>query len=209
MGGTYRAFVTAAAISALMTACEGGGGGSSVKTEKANAPVKSVAATSSKSVVLDDFESGTKSANWKDMSGGDDIKCEMEIVGDAKNGKHAAKFSFAGTKGDEKWVDIHYETPWPEKGVAVSFWAKAAKPCKVQVKIEEGLKHQEYAGYIVEANLTTEWKEYTFKLNSFKWLWGHSKQKEHPEAGKIRGVGFGDGDLPATFYLDDFKIICE
>lgn len=160
--------------------------------------------------VVDDFE-GPHLKKWRKADSGK-TKSVVEFSDDAKVGKKSMKVAFIGEKKEGSWTDLYYDIGtenWPKGGDTLTFWAKAAKECKMRVKIDQGESHEVMEMYMSdELAVGKEWTKISLPVSKItNYLWGHLQ----PPSGKVvpenvYGIGFMEVDFPVEFLIDQLQI---
>jgi hypothetical protein len=155
-------------------------------------------------VMIEDFESGR--ARWRDAGSGWK-KTSVEIVDGGVGGRRAARITFEGSGTGEAWTDLTWPVErWPDRATAVSFWARAPKSCKVQIKMQLGPGHDDLEMWAKTVEVGTGWRAYVVPVAEFtEFIWGH-KRGSRVEPARIVGIGFVEVDFPVVFEVDRIGI---
>jgi len=168
-----------------------------------------------RSIVVDDFESGI-GPDWKRLDSGS-ILSDIRSSESAKVGAKAARVEFSGSRSAGSWTDLHRACRWPtDEGVdTVCFWARSDRPARVQVKINQGLRHDDLEMYGKTVELASEWRRYRVPLSEFRELiFSHPAMDGGSASGgidpkQVLGIGFvepADAVLPLVFFVDRIEL---
>lgn len=162
--------------------------------------------------VITDFENGAD--EWDASMSNVRKKPTVEIVDDAKVGKHSGKITFRASPPDRKEIDWTLLfcpiEKWPSGGDCVAFWIKSTSDkTMLRVKLSEmSGNHNDYEGYKRDIEAGTEWQHLVLPLKSFEYLWGHAK--DHIlESEKISNISFAQSDVTKdlVIFVDQIEIV--
>lgn len=163
-------------------------------------------------VVIDNFEADTSAKLWSSFLDSGTLHSSITTTDSTSRvGKKAAKITFTGTRSKNSWTNLYCKTIIPDQATKVSFWAKAGKECKVQVKLNQGTNHENMEMYGKTISIGTGWKKYAIGIDEFsEFIFSHLKMEGKDSPGKVNkkqvfGVGFAEVDLPVTFFIDQLQ----
>jgi serine/threonine protein kinase len=170
-----------------------------------------------KAALIDDFErEELKDSGWRKSD-----PANFELSDEAVAGRRGLRLNFGRhdrNPGEGAWPRVFKEFPEgsiPSETVAVTFWARVARPdvnSTVWVEVRTG-SGPGAASYALEIAVTPKWKQYRVYLNSLKLVWGGDdlvRQRARPplEIAKIRSFGLAmvnpSGELPLA--IDDIRL---
>ena len=156
-------------------------------------------------MLIDDFETNTE--KWIDESAVEH-KPTFELSDNAKVGKKSMKIVFpANTRGGTSIAN--YLKDWHKDGTVISFWGKAEKESKIQIKVNELVSvHNQFEGFSAEVIIKPQWTLINVPLSKFTYLWGHGGGNKKTDPERIRLIAFEQSDVKVaiTVWLDDVAV---